>query len=88
MSWPATCHWGAEALARTFDAAGARLRMPLVVTDAGTWRAVGPSVEAAFAAVSGLQWHVYDGVVPNPALAQVREAVREARATGCESILA
>ncbi len=88
MSWPATCHWGAEALARTFDAAGARLRMPLVVTDAGTWRAVGPSVEAAFAAVPGLQWHVYDGVVPNPALAQVREAVREARATGCESILA
>ena len=88
IAWPGICQWGAEALARTFDVAGARLSKPLVVTDAGTWRAVRSSVEAALAAVPGLQWNVYDGVVPNPALEQVRGAVRKARAAGCESILA
>ncbi|WP_447921706.1 iron-containing alcohol dehydrogenase family protein [Achromobacter aegrifaciens] len=87
MAWPGVCHWGADALARTVAAAGARLRLPLVVTDAGTWRAVGPIVEAALAAVPGLQWHVYDGVVPNPAAEQVRAALRMARGLGSASIL-
>ncbi|WP_313380447.1 hypothetical protein, partial [Achromobacter insolitus] len=76
MAWPGVCHWGANALARTLGAAGPRLRLPLVVTDAGTWGAVGARVEAALAAVPGLQWHIYDGVVPNPAMAQARAALR------------
>lgn len=88
MAWPGVCHWGSGALARTVIAAGARLRAPLVVTDAGTWRAVRSTVEAALAAVPGLQWHVYDGVVPNPAIEQVREALRKGRALGCASIVA
>ncbi|HEY9273028.1 iron-containing alcohol dehydrogenase [Achromobacter sp.] len=88
MAWPGVCHWGADALARTLAAAGPRLRLPLVVTDAGTWGAVRPAVEAALAAVPGLQWHVYEGVVPNPAIAQVRAALGTARELGCASILA
>lgn len=88
MAWPGVCHWGADALARSVAAAGARLRLPLVVTDAGTWRAVGPAVEAVLSAVPGLQWQVYDGVVPNPAMAQVRAALGLARDLGCASILA
>ncbi|MGB3436031.1 iron-containing alcohol dehydrogenase family protein [Achromobacter sp.] len=88
MAWPGVCHWGADALARTLAAAGPRLRLPLVVTDAGTWGAVGASVAVALAAVPGLQWHVYDGVVPNPALDQVRAALRVAREQGCASVLA
>ncbi len=88
IAWPGVCHWGAGALARTVIAAGARLKAPLVVTDASTWRAVRSTVEAAFAAVPGLQWHVYDGVVPNPAVDQVREALRKGRALDCASIVA
>ncbi|AXA71818.1 iron-containing alcohol dehydrogenase [Achromobacter insolitus] len=88
MAWPGVCHWGANALARTLGAAGTRLRLPLVVTDAGTWGAVGTRVEAALAAVPGLQWHVYDGVVPNPAMAQVRAALRSARELGCATVMA
>ena len=88
MAWPGVCHWGGNALARTLAAAGERLRQPLVVTDAGTWGAVGSVVEAALAAVPGLQWHVYHGVVPNPALAQVRAALRVARERNCASVLA
>ncbi|WP_088142733.1 iron-containing alcohol dehydrogenase family protein [Achromobacter xylosoxidans] len=88
MAWPGVCHWGGDALARTLAAAGARLRLPLVVTDAGTWGAAGSAVEAALAAVPGLQWHVHDGVVPNPALDQVRAALRVARERGCASVLA
>ena len=88
MAWPGVCHWGPDALARTLAAAGPRLRLPLVVTDAGTWGALGPAVEAALAAVPGLQWHVYDGVVPNPAIAQVRAALGTAHDLDCASILA
>lgn len=88
MAWPGVCHWGGDALARTLAAAGARLRLPLVVTDAGTWGAVGSAVEAALAAAPGLQWRVYDGVVPNPAMDQVRAALRVAREQGCASVLA
>lgn len=88
MAWPGVCHWGGDALARTLAAAGARLRLPLVVTDAGTWGAVGSAVEAALAAAPGLHWRVYDGVVPNPAMDQVRAALRVAREQGCASVLA
>lgn len=88
MAWPGVCHWGGDALGRTLAAAGARLRLPLVVTDAGTWGAVGSAVEAALAAAPGLQWRVYDGVVPNPAMDQVRAALRVAREQGCASVLA
>ncbi|WP_454675297.1 iron-containing alcohol dehydrogenase family protein [Achromobacter pestifer] len=88
MAWPGVCHWGADALARTVAAAGTRLRLPLVVTDAGTWRAVASAIEPVLAAVPGLQWHVYDGVVPNPAIVQVREALRAARELGCATIVA
>lgn len=88
MSWPGVCHWGGKALARTLAAAGARLRLPLVVTDAGTWGATGAAVEAALATMPGLQWHVYDGVVPNPAMDQVRAALHVAREQGCASVLA
>ena len=88
MAWPGICHWGGNALARTLAAAGARLRLPLVVTDAGTWGAVGSAVDAALAALPGLQWHVYEGVVPNPAVDQVRAALRVARERGCASVLA
>lgn len=88
VSWPGTCHWGAGALNRAIQAAGPRLRQPLVITDATVWHATGAAVRAALMAVPGLQWQVYDGVVPNPSLAQVREALRMAREMHCSSIVA
>lgn len=88
IAWPGACYWGSDALARAIHAAGRRLCRPLVVTDAGVWGAVGPSVKAALARVAGLEWQLYDGVVPNPSLAQVREALRMAREQGCSSIVA
>ncbi len=86
--WPGASYWGADALSRAIQAAGPRLRKPLIITDAAVWRAAGPAVQASLAAVSGLQWQVYEGVVPNPALAQVREALRMAREMDCSSIIA
>lgn len=88
VAWPGHSHWGADALERALRAAGSRLRQPLVVTDPLVWRAVGPTVQAALGAVPGLSWQVYDGVVPNPTLAQVREALHTARHLGCGSLIA
>jgi alcohol dehydrogenase class IV len=88
VSWPGDSHWGADALARAVVAAGPRLRQPLVITDPVVWRAVGPAVQAALATVPGLSWQVYDGVVPNPSLTQVREALQMARRLGCASLVA
>jgi len=88
VAWPGDAHWGADALERAVQAAGPRLRQPLVVTDAAVWRAVGPAVQAAFPGATALSWPVYDGVVPNPSLAQVREALQMARRLGCASIIA
>ncbi|WP_404300555.1 iron-containing alcohol dehydrogenase family protein [Alicycliphilus denitrificans] len=88
ISWPGVCYWGDDALASAIQAAGPRLRHPLVVTDAAVWRAVGPAVQLSLATAPGLQWHVYDGVSPNPTLAQVRAALDRARAQGCASIVA
>jgi alcohol dehydrogenase class IV len=88
ISWPGDSHWGPDALERALRAAGARLRLPLLITDPVVWNAVGPSVQAALAQVPGLSWHVYDGVAPNPSLIQVREALRTARRLGCGSLIA
>lgn len=88
VAWPGDSHWGADALERAVRVAGSRLREPLVITDPVVWRAVGPTVEAALATVPGLSWQVYDGVVPNPSLAQVREALQMARRLGCGSLIA
>lgn len=88
ISWPGDSHWGPDALERALQAAGARLRQPLVITDPVVWHSVGPSVQAALAKVPGLSWHVYEGVVPNPSLIQVREALRTARRLGCGSLIA
>ena len=88
MAWPGVCHWGENSLARTLAAAASRLDLPLVVTDTGTWGAVGFAVESALSAVHGLQWHVYDGVVPNPAIDQVQAALRVARQRACASVIA
>lgn len=86
--WPGDSHWGPDALERAVRAAGARLRQPLVITDPVVWRAVGPAVQAALATVPGLSWQVHDGVVPNPTLTQVREALHTARRQGCASLIA
>lgn len=86
--WPGDSHWGPDALERAVRAAGARLRHPLVITDPVVWRAVGPAVQAALATVPGLSWQVYDGVVPNPTLTQVHEALQMARRLGCASLVA
>lgn len=88
VSWPGASHWGADALDRAIQAAGPRLHQPLLITDAAVWRAVGPAMQAALAAISGVSWHVYDGVVPNPSLTQVREALHMARRLGCASVVA
>ncbi|MBH1964993.1 MAG: iron-containing alcohol dehydrogenase [Comamonadaceae bacterium] len=83
--WPGSCYWGAGALSRAMQAARSRLHRPLVVSDAGVWAALGPVVAEEFAA---LDWQVYDGVVSNPSLGQVREALRVAQAHGCQSVVA
>lgn len=88
VCWPGDSHWGPDALERAVRAAGARLHRPLVITDPVVWRAVGPAVQAALARVSGLSWQVYEGVVPNPSLVQVREALHTARRLGCGSLVA
>ncbi|MGB3070353.1 MAG: iron-containing alcohol dehydrogenase [Ottowia sp.] len=88
IEWPGACFWGGDALVRAIRAAGPRLRKPLVVTDAGVWTALGPFVEAALTDVRGLQWQVYGGVVSNPSLAQVRDALRAGRESGSESLIA
>lgn len=88
VSWPGDSHWGPDALERAIRAAGPRLRQPLVITDATVWRALGPAVQAALARAPGLSWQVYEGVVPNPSLAQVREALQMARRLGCASLVA
>lgn len=86
--WPGASYWGADALSRAIRAAGPRLRQPLIITDPAVWRAAGPAVQATLEAAPGLQWHVYEGVVPNPAMAQVREALRMVRDLRCASIVA
>ena len=75
-------------MADAVQAAGRRLQRPLVITDTTVWRAVGVDVRAALAAIPGLKWQIFDEVVPNPGLAQVRLASSVARDHGCDSIIA
>lgn len=88
VSWPGNCYWGPSAVEQTIEAAGPRLCRPLIITDPGAWRASSAVVQAAFAATSIQDWQVFDGVVANPSLAEVREALRMARHSGCVSIIA
>lgn len=88
IQWPGASYWGANALPRALQASGPRLRQPLIITDAAIWRAVGPTIQAALASASHPQCQVYDGVVPNPTLAQVRDAQQMARDMQCGSIVA
>lgn len=88
IAWPGTAHWGDGAFRQAVEAAGHRLRDTLVITDADVWRAVGPALQGVLENVPGLQWHLYDRVLPNPTLIQVGEALALARARGCASVIA
>lgn len=88
VSWPGSCYWGPSAVGQIVEAAGSRLCRPLVITDPGAWRASSAVVQSALAARSIQDWQVFDGVVANPSLAEVREALRMARHSGCVSIIA
>ncbi|HBP32004.1 MAG TPA: hypothetical protein DD666_21665 [Advenella kashmirensis] len=88
VSWPGNCYWGPSAVRQVIEAAESRLRRPLVITDPGAWRASSAVVQAALAARSIQDWQVFEGVVANPSLAEVREALRMARHSGCVSIIA
>ncbi|MHC8946019.1 alcohol dehydrogenase class IV [Advenella incenata] len=88
VSWPGSCYWGPSAVGQIMEAAGSRLCRPLVITDPGAWRASCGVVQAALAARSIQDWAVFDGVVANPSLAEVREALQMARHAGCVSIIA
>src|SRR5690606_874033 len=88
VAWPGNCYWGPAAVQQAIKAAGSRLGSPLVITDPGAWGASRAVVQAALAARSIQSWQVFEGVVANPSLAQVRDALHLARHSGCASIIA
>jgi len=88
IRWPGDCHWGDGALKRALQSASRRLKRPLIVTDRMVWQAAGPSVQSALSSLEGAGWVLYDGVMPNPTLAQVREALEKSRSHGCDSLIA
>lgn len=88
VSWPGHCYWGQLAVMRVAKAAGTRMRRPLVITDSPAWNACAAVVTQALAATSNHEFQVFDGVVPNPSLAQVRAALQLARKFQCEAIVA
>ncbi len=87
ISWPGDCYWGAQAVQRAVRAAGEKLRRPLVITDAPVWQATAPAITHVLQ-TAHCDWQVYDGVVPNPALQQVRAALETARRLNSDSIIA
>lgn len=88
VSWPGHCYWGKLAVMRAAKAAGMRMRRPLVITDRAAWNAGATVVTHALAETSNHEYQVFDGVVPNPSLAQVRAALQLARKFQCQSIVA
>ncbi|PJX26082.1 hypothetical protein CAP48_08700 [Advenella sp. S44] len=88
ISWPGNGFWGPSAVQRAIDAGGNRLCRPLIITDAGAWRAASSVVLAALTTNAIQDWQVFDGVVSNPSLVPVHGALRMARENTCDSIIA
>ncbi|MBX3746554.1 MAG: iron-containing alcohol dehydrogenase [Verrucomicrobiae bacterium] len=91
FSFPTRTLFGAgtiAGLAAELKAMG--VRRPLVVTDAGVVRTDAfRQVEAALGAEGrGSQWHVFDGVHPNPVEDDVRVAASKFRDRGCDGVVA
>ena len=85
ISWPGDCYWGEGAVVRAAQAARPRMQRSLLVTDAVVWQALEPVVRPA---LGDLPLALYSGVLPNPTLGQIREALQVAQQNGCDSVIA
>ena len=83
--WPGDCHWGEHAVQRAIQAAGARLKRPLIVTDASVWQALTPVVTLE---MSHLDSKLFSEVQPNPKLKQIHDALQVVHQAGCDSVIA